>query len=130
MERYDWSFPACDTGRGLHPSNGFFRATAERNHLRPRRRFLRARRLTSQDANVEVWEDDVLPVEPSGDESLPAESRNVPLNLPTYSLPLSSLDHRLTAQWAKRPGGTLESGSTEEPKAERVDPQQDERTDP
>ena len=119
----------------LRPSVAFFRTFAERNHLRSRRRFLRVRRLTSQDDNVEVWEDYVHTAEPSDHESIPAASQATPLNLPTYfSLPLSSLDPRLTAQSAKRPGETLESGSTKEPSAERVKPQQDEgagpKTDP
>ena len=84
MERFEWSFSGPDAERAsLHPSIALFRTIAGRNHSRPRRRFLRARRLTSQDDNVEVWEDDARPAEPSGDESIPAESQDVPINLPT-----------------------------------------------
>ena len=40
------------------------------------------------------------------------------------------MDPRLTAQSARRPGETLRSGSAKEPRTERVNPQQDEITDP
>ena len=100
MGRLDWSFSGSNSEQAsLRPSISLFRAIAERNHLRPRRRLLRARRLFSQDDNVEIWEDDVLPVGPSDEESIPPENPDAPLRLPTYfSLPLSSLDPRLTAQ--------------------------------
>ena len=69
---------------------------------------------------VDVWEDEVHHVEPSGDQSLPAEPSDEPPNLPEYcSLPLRSLDPRLTVQSLKRQGDTLESGPTKEPRAER-----------
>ena len=130
--RLGWSSSGSDSDQAsLRPSISLFRAIAERNHLRPRRRFLRARRLSSQDDNVDIWEDDVLPVESSGDESILPENAEAPLRLPTYSsLPLSNLDPRLTAQSTERPGNTLESGSTEKPRADRVNPQQNEGTDP
>ena len=80
---------------------------------------------------MDIWEDDMLPVEPTGDESIPPENAEAPLHLPSYlSLSLSSLDPRLTAQSMKRPGDTLESGSTKGPRTGRVNPQQDEGTDP
>ena len=60
MERLAWPVSGPDAGRvSLHPAVGLFRAIVGRNHLRNRRRFVRAPRLTSQDDNVEVWEDDV-----------------------------------------------------------------------
>ena len=75
----------------LHPFTAFFRTIAERQRLRDRLRLFRGRRLASQGGNVEVWEDDVHPVDPSGDESIPAESQDEPLNVLTYfSLPPSS----------------------------------------
>ena len=81
MERCESSFSGPDVGQdALHPSIALFRAIAKSNHLRPRRRFLRARCLASPDDHVEVWGDDVRPAEPSGDESVPAESQDVPLN--------------------------------------------------
>ena len=100
MERFEWFFSGPDIERAfLRPFIALFRAIAKRNRSKPRRRFLRSRRITSKDDNAEVWEDDVRPVEPSDDASIPAESQDAPLNLPTYySLPLSSLDPRLTAQ--------------------------------
>ena len=80
---------------------------------------------------MDIWEAAALPVEPSGDESIPPENAEAPLHLrPLFSPPLSSLDPRLTAQSMKRPGVTLESGSTKEPRADRVNPQQDEGTGP
>ena len=132
VERYEWSSSGPDADQAsLHPTIALFHAIAESNHLRARRRFLRAQCLASQGDNVGVWEDDVHPVDPSDDESIPAESQEGPLNLPTYfPLPLSSLDPRLTAQSVKRPGETMESGSTKEPRTDRVNPQQDESTDP
>ena len=69
---------------------------------------------------VDVWGDEVHHVEPSGDQSPPAERSDEPLNLPEYfPLPLPSLDPRLTVQSLKRQGGTLESGRTKEPRTER-----------
>ena len=80
---------------------------------------------------MDVWEDDVLPAEPSGDEGIPPDSSDAPLYYPTYfSLPFSSLGPRLTAQSMRRPGDTLESGFTKEPRAERANPQQDEEMGP
>ena len=71
----------------------------------------------------------MLHVEPSGDESIPPESLDAPLHLPTYfSPPLSGLNPRLAAQSMKRPRETLESGSTKGPRAERMNPRQDEET--
>ena len=70
-------------------------------------------------------------MEPPDDESIPAESQDVPLNLPTsFSLSLSRLDPCLTAQSVKRSGETLESGSTKEPRTERANRQQGEGADP
>ena len=81
--------------------------------------------LNSRADNVEVWGDDARRVDPSGDESIPAGSQDVSLNLPTYfSPPLSSLDPRLAVQYVKRPCGALESGSTKEPRTERGNQQQ------
>ena len=69
MERYEWPFPEPNAEQdSLRPAIAEFRAIAGRNHSRARRRFLRARRLNSRGDNVEVWEDDVHHVDPSGDE--------------------------------------------------------------
>ena len=89
MERLDWSSSGSDAEKASpHSSIALLRTIAGRNHSRPRRGFLRARRLTSQEDNVDVWGDDLLQVGPSGDESIPPESLDVPLRLPTYiSLP-------------------------------------------
>ena len=126
MERYEWPISGPNAGQGsLRPAIAVLRAIAERNHSRARRRFLRARYLNSQADNVEVWEDDARRVDPSGDESFPAGSQDVSLNLPTYfSPPPSRLDPRLAAQYVKRPCGALESGSTKEPRTERGNQQQ------
>ena len=65
MERYAWPFPGPDTEQApLRLAIALFRTIAERNHMRARRRFSRAQCLASQGGNVEVWGDDVHPVEP------------------------------------------------------------------
>ena len=100
MGRYEWSFSGPNTEQeSLRPTLALFRTVAQRNHARARRRSLRARYLNSQDDIAEVREDDVHQVDPSDDESIPANSQEVILNLPAYfSLSLSSLDPHLTVQ--------------------------------
>ena len=114
IERYKWSSSGPNAEQApRRPTIAEFRAIPARNHSRARRRCPRAQCLTPQDNNVEVWENDAHLVEPSHDESTPAESQDAPLHLPTFlSLPLSSLGYRITAQSMKRSGETLESGST------------------
>ena len=98
MERNEWPFSGPNAEQdSLRPAIAVFRAIAERNHSRARRRFLRARCLAIQGGNGEVWEDDAHRADPSDDKGIPAESQDAPLNLPThFSLPLRSLDPRLT----------------------------------
>ena len=96
MERYERSFSGPNTGQvSLRPTIAFFRAVAERDHARARRSYLRARYINSRDSAVEVWGDDVRPVERSDDESIPADSREatrqrVGLFLPSPVQPGSS----------------------------------------
>ena len=108
MLRNGWSFSGSPSGRGaLQPTLSLLRSVADRNDPRSHCRFLRARPLASQVDIVDVWEYDVHYVEPSDDESLPTERTDTPLNLPEYfSLPLSSLDPRLTTQSLERQGDT------------------------
>ena len=127
MERYELPFAGPDAKQdSLHPTIALFRTIAGRNQCRARRRSLRGRCLNPKGDAAEVLGDDVHQVDPSDDEGIPAASQEVPLNLPTYfSLPLSSLDPRLTAQCAIRPGDSLEWGSTKEPQKARGKLQQD-----
>ena len=90
-----------------------------------------ARHGGGQGDEVEVWDDDVWgggvhQVDPSDDESIPVESQEAPLSLPTYfSRPLSSLDPRVTIQCEKRPRHTLESGPAKKPRTGRGNLRQD-----
>ena len=62
----------------------FFRAVAEHNRARARRRHLRARYVNSQGETVDIWEDEVRPAGPSDDDSMPAGRQEVTLNLPEF----------------------------------------------
>ena len=111
-----WTFAGpSDAAADLQPSLALYRTAAARNHSPAERRFLRTRALAARGDSLEVWEDGVKSVGPSGDESLPVGDGSEPLNLPAYfPLPLSSLDPRLTVQTLKLAGFVLESGSTSE----------------
>ena len=64
-------------------------------------------------------------MDPSDDEGIPAYSQEVALNLLAF-LPFPvQPDPLRTAQYVKRPGETLESGSTQESPTEREKQQQD-----
>ena len=107
MTQNEWSFlgSSAETNT-LQPTLTFFRSVAQRNHARSRLRFLRARSL-SPHLNLDVWDDEAHYVDPSGDESLPLERPEDPLNFPEYFF-LSSPDPRLTVQSLKRRGDPLD----------------------
>ena len=94
-----------------------FRRITERNQAKDRLLYFRARRTASQDDDEEVWGEESSLEELSEDESLPPDHSEFPLTLSgALSLPLASPDPRLTSASLKRPGDTLESGSTKERK--------------
>ena len=112
------------------PTIALFRTITERHHVRARRRFLRARCLTPLEDSWEVCDDDAYLVEPSEDESIPAQSSDVPLTLPSYlSLHLAGLDPRVTVPSLKSSGDTLESGPTNERSTEKGIPRNGEIVD-
>ena len=75
-------------------------------------RYLRARRLGSQEDGGEVCGEDSFLDEPSADERIPPENSDNPLTLsPRLSLTLASHDPRLTFSSLKRSGDTLGSES-------------------
>ena len=78
MERY-WRPPSGPNAEqdSLRPTIALFRRVSERNHARARRRFLRARYLNPQSDIAEAWEDYVHQVDPSDDESIPADSQDL-----------------------------------------------------
>ena len=83
VERNDWSFVGAKVEQAsLHPTITAFRRIAERNQAKARLRYLRARRMASQDANEEVWGEDSFSEEPSEDGSLPPDHSEFPLTLP------------------------------------------------
>ena len=120
MARNRWSFlgSSADTDP---------RSVAQRNHGRPRRRYLRAGS-PAPHQGLDVREDGRHMVEPSDDGDAPVDPPGNPRTLPTLcSLPLASRDPRLTIQVdapsAKRPGDPSDSGSNKEKRAEQ-DPEE------
>ena len=88
--RNDWAFMGPEAERNsLHPTTASFRMIAERNQARARRRYSRARRLTSLGDDGEPWGEDSYLDEHSADDSLPPEPSDFPLTLSgNYRCPL------------------------------------------
>ena len=124
VARRGWSFRDSATESALaSPSVLPFRALVQRNHSRSYRRRLRARSLSLQ-TGCDLWEDERHLAEPSDGEEIPAALPGVHLDLPGhFSLPLASLEPRLTVQSVKRPGDALDMGSNEEQRTEK-DPEE------
>ena len=61
----------------LHPSLASFRRIAERSQAKARLRYLRARRLDSQEEDGAVWGEGSTLDEASADESLPPENSDL-----------------------------------------------------
>ena len=116
MERHGWPpVGPAEEQTSLHPTLASFRRNAERNQAKGRLRYLRARRMASQDDDGEVWGEDSFLEEPSENEKLSPDHSDSPLTLSGgLSLPLASSDPRLTFSSLKRSGDTLESGSSKE----------------
>ena len=94
MERNGCTFiGAQGEQNALCPPVATFPRIAERGQAKARIRYLRARRLGSQEDDGEVWGGDSFLDEPSADESRPPEISDIPFNLsPELSLPLASHD--------------------------------------
>ena len=117
MEGSGWNFVGAEEEEtNLRPSIASFRRIAERSQAKARLRYLRARRMASQESDGQVWGEDSFLEEPSADESPPpAHSEFPPLTLSNaLSLPLVSSDPHLTFSSLRRSGETVESGSTKE----------------
>ena len=71
VARRGWSFfGSSEEPATIRPPIHLFRTIVQREHARARRRYLRARSISTY-MGCGVWEDDAHSVEPSDDEDLP-----------------------------------------------------------
>ena len=74
VTRNDWPFAgAPEEQNSLPPTITSFPRTADRNQEKTRLRYLRARRMASQDDDGGVWGEDSFFAEPSADEIIPPD---------------------------------------------------------
>ena len=80
IKRRGWSFLGIPEDQtSLHPTITSPRRIAEKNQETARLRFLRARRMATQDDDEGAWGEDSFVAEPSDDESIPPDHPEFPL---------------------------------------------------